>query len=152
MFDVPALCLMILPVDSPAPPDWIARTGSRLVETLKSRASRDHGWLPVLATIRGWVERPDETVLEEGDAPISRDVLDRALNSALSLYEAGGVAPTAVVPSCEGYVAFEKHDSRLGADETGWRVCSLRILPENRIAWSVTESNGKVTTGGPFDD
>lgn len=136
---------MIAPMAPHQALNWLQVSGPELVEFFRSRPARNHGWLKFLSRLEGWLVDPDETRIEDEDSPVSAEVIEAAINAAVSLYSIGAAPPTAVGPTSEGGIAFEFH---VGDPDESWSVITLRFLPDSQIEFSTVRSSGAVTSGG----
>ncbi len=126
---------MIAPMAPHQALNWLQVSGPELVEFFRSRPARNHGWLV----------DPDETRIEDEASPVTAEVIEAALNAAVSLYSIGAAPPTAVGPTSEGGIAFEFH---VGDPDESWSVITLRFLPDSQMEFLTVRSDGVVTSGG----
>jgi hypothetical protein len=129
---------MITSLVDPTLTEWSRHTA----DALRTRPVIDHKWFDFVEKLRSWQRDPESALIEDEDDPIGADVLTRAIEAALLLSARGIIAPTAVVPDCDGCILFVKQDQGLGASGQDWKHVTVRFCPGNRVEVCVTASDG----------
>lgn len=92
--------------------EWVARdarNGAAPDDSLASSESQQHErkWLSVIDQLLGWLTNP-EAVEDPELEPLSRDLVQSALDFAYDAQHAGLLPPSAFGPSVDGGISFER--------------------------------------------
>jgi hypothetical protein len=118
---------------------WSDGSVERLTSPGRAQKPRDYDWVPFLNRLRDWRSHPEQTVVED-EPPVSEMLIETALDAASTMFESGELAPTTVVPTGDGGISFERHESGVGPAGDQRRVTSLVFHEDGQVEFLKVES------------